>query len=452
MDFGVKIPQLVASTGNVYSRSIAESRALERVPRTPLVENVDRMPKVRDSLEAQAEDDYFKTAQWSPDGTSILTNSADNVVRTFIAPTDLLSDHSEPLDLKPYTSMVNAEPVYSLAPYPFFALHESSTTLLLSAIRDHPIRLTNVLDPESKIIASYPLVSPTTESYQTPASLIFSPAGTQFLTGTSCLISLFDLSVSGEGPVVRLPTIPSKRHKMKGGGVGMRGIVSALSMQPQSDGESRLLAAGTWTRSIGLYDAEGIGGTVATWNIHEAADADAKICGSGVSQVLWSPCGRYLFVVERKSNGVLIYDVRVTGKLVGWLGDRAADTNQRLAVEVFDGGRSGCEIWAGGTDGIVKIWEGAGMVEGEVKCSWKWTAHDTAVTGTGVHPSGTVVVTSSGQRKEPSSDSSAREYAESHRDVMKSSDDFDPSSNLAGSSMNFGGRIVDNSVKIWSLL
>lgn len=168
-----------------------------------------------------------------------------------------------------------------------------------------------------------------------------------------------------------MPTIPSKRHKMKGGGVGIRGIVSALSVQ----GTEGMLAAGTWTRSVGLYDMEGVGGTVATWSVADAAEEHAKIGGTGITQTLWSACGRYLYVVERKSTGVLVYDVRVMGKLVAWLVGRNAYTNQRLGVDIFEG-KEGAEIWAGGTDGIVRVWEGVGKSEGALERSLEWAAHN----------------------------------------------------------------------------
>jgi hypothetical protein len=162
---------------------------------------------------------------------------------------------------------------------------------------------------------------------------------------------------------------------MKGGGVGMRGIVSALSHQPSSEHEEGMLAAGTWTRWVGLYDAGGMGGTVATWSIAEAADVLSGIGGTGVTQTTWSACGKYLFVAERKSRGVLVYDVRVTGKLVAWLEGREADTNQRLSIDVFRA-EAGPEIWGGGVDGIVRVWEAVGMTEGSQERSWEWRAHD----------------------------------------------------------------------------
>ena len=161
----------------------------------------------------------------------------------------------------------------------------------------------------------------------------------------------------------------------------MRGIVSALSLQPAPENsDTGMLAAGTWTRWIGLYDMGGMGGTVATWSIADAADKDAGIGGMGVTQTAWSPCGRYLFIVERKSRGVLVYDVRATGKLVCWLEGRRAETNQRLEVDVF-GAEEGAELWAGGTDGIVKVWEGVGMTEGAQERSWEWRAHDGKLLG-----------------------------------------------------------------------
>lgn len=160
----------------------------------------------------------------------------------------------------------------------------------------------------------------------------------------------------------------------------MRGIVSALSIQPSTsasfagDGDG-MLAAGTYTRWVGLYDTSGLGGTVATWSIAEAADGIAGIGGGGLTQTAWSACGKYLLVAERCSRGVLVYDVRISGKLVCWLEGRKAETNQRLGIDVFDA-EGGAEVWAGGTDGVVRIWEGVGMCEGGVERSWEWKAHE----------------------------------------------------------------------------
>ncbi|RDL39823.1 Uncharacterized protein BP5553_04163 [Venustampulla echinocandica] len=440
-----KLPKLVASTGSTYNCTVAESRVREG--KLLNSESQDREASIGifdDDLEVN----YFKSAQWTPDGTSLLTSNADNTVRTFIVPPDLLDNPACPISLTPYTVHTYPTPINCLTPYPYFALSDPATTLYLSTQTDLPIRLANALSPSPSPTATYPLVSPTTEAYYAPSSLLWSAGGTSFLAGTDCLIALFDVSRSGEGPMTRLPTIPSKRHKMKGGGVGMRGIVSALSLQPSAAGEDSILAAGTWTRWVGLYDAAGMGGTVATWSVAEAADTHAGIGGLGVTQTLWSACGRYLYVVERKSRGVLVYDVRGAKKMLAWLEGRMAETNQRLGVDCFES-EGGTEVWAAGTDGIVRVWEGVGKTEGAVGRDWEWKAHDDPVTSTAVHSSGTVVATCSGQKTLPSVDGS--DSGSDDESSGSDSDDDSEESENSSCSAHPTFKTPDNSIKVWSL-
>ncbi|OJD16186.1 hypothetical protein AJ78_03618 [Emergomyces pasteurianus Ep9510] len=353
--------------------------------------------------ENQTISNYFKEASWSADGTSIITNSADNNLRTFVLPTDLLEERGEPHELEPYHTIQSSEPIYATAIYPFYTLQDTSSTLLLSSVRDHPIRLTSSLYPGFS--ASYSLISPTTEAFITPHSIIYPPvlSGTHFLTGSDSLICIFDVSRPGkDGPLSRLHTIPSKRKKIVGGGVGMKGIVSTMAINPAGDG---ILAAGTFTRHIGLYASNGSGDTIATFSI-EGTKAESRIGGRGVTQVLWSPCGRYLFVIERKCNGILVYDIRVTGQLVGWLEGRGGMTNQRLKTDIVPGGeRHPTEIWAGGTDGVVRVWSDPANVTGDGRLpEWERQVHDDPVTSTVFHPLGGVLATCSGQKRYPSLD------------------------------------------------
>ncbi|KAI1006942.1 hypothetical protein K3495_g1273 [Podosphaera aphanis] len=424
----VESPGLVASTRDYYSCSIAESRNREK----DIQNAISSIPTSR-KREDEAESNYFKSTQWSPDGTTLITSSADNAIRTIIVPPTILSSPTL-TDLKPYTSHQYPSSVNTIQAHPDFSLSEPASALYLSAPSSLPIRLLNAFAATSTPLGSYPLTSLTTEAYLTPASIVF-PSISSFLTGTDSLIALFDLSRNGEGPVTRLPTIPSKRHRMKGGGVGIRGIISALAVSQE---EHSTLAAGTWTRWIGLYDSGGLGGTVATWSVAEAADKITGIGGCGVSQVMWSACGRYLCVAERMSDGVLVFDVRVTGKLLAWLEGRKARTNQRLALDVFTSD-SGIEVWAGGMDGVVRVWEGVGKSEGPLSKSWEWLAHNDPVTSTVVHTSGTVVATCSGQRSSP---------AQYFDDDNKS--EYNESSNNNGSPCT-DPRSPDNSLKIWSL-
>lgn len=231
----------------------------------------------------------------------------------------------------------------------------------------------------------------------------------------------------------------------------MRGIVSALSMQPtpgEEEAGTGMLAAGTWTRNVGLYDTAGMGGTVATWSIAHSADVEAGVHGTGVTQTLWSACGRYLYVVERQSSGVLVYDVRVTGKLVAWLEGREAQTNQRLGVDVFPG-ESGTELWAGGTDGVVRVWEGVGMSEGGQEHSWSWKAHDDPIGSTIVHSSGTVVATCSGQRARV--DAAFEDGSDGGSDESSDDEEDDTSNASSTRSESPISQTPDNSLKVWAL-
>lgn len=124
-----------------------------------------------------------------------------------------------------------------------------------------------------------------------------------------------------------------------------------------------MLAVGTYTRCVGLYGSEGRGETVAVWSLTDENGDGDSIGGSGVTQVLWSPCGKYLYVAERGSDGIIVYDIRLLGRKVGVLEGRKARTNQRMSVDVVVT-REGHEVWAGGTDGVVRFWKQPGSEEG----------------------------------------------------------------------------------------
>ncbi|KAL8861735.1 MAG: hypothetical protein Q9178_001936 [Gyalolechia marmorata] len=212
------------------------------------------------------------------------------------------------------------------------------------------------------------IIVKTTEEYIAPHSLLFSSHDPKtFFAGSLNLISIFDINRNGEGPVERMPTVPSKRTKIVGGIGGVKGIVSALNMSSEG-----ILAAGTFSRWIGLYDAYGRGGSLGAFELQgNISGRQEGIAGTGVTQVLWSADGRYLCVVERCSDCIGIWDVRGTGKKLACMKGRKADTNQRMGVEVV-----GDELWAGGVDGTVRVWHGLGKTEGLLDPTWEFKAHD----------------------------------------------------------------------------
>lgn len=285
-------------------------------------------------------------------------------------PPDLLEEGHNPPALTAYSTLPAAEPVNALVIYPGFDLRDPSVTLLLSSHRDHPIRLNSALTPQ--LVASYPLVNPTTEAFISPHSLLFTADGTRFLAGSESLLSIYDLSRPGEGPIGSFRTGRKKRSNFTDSGMSMTGILSALAIEEQSG----ILAVGTFSRYIGLYDSRGQGTCVGVFCV-KGTEADVQIGGSGVTQVMWSPCGRYLHIVERKSEGAMIYDIRKTGQLLSWLEGRKAMTNQRMGVHVASTlGTGNQEVWAGGTDGRVRAWWNPHQGEGAQRVSFEWHGHN----------------------------------------------------------------------------
>ncbi|KAL6719366.1 hypothetical protein ACLMJK_003605 [Lecanora helva] len=363
---------------------------------------------------------YFKSAQWSPDGTTILASTASNTLFTYILPPSLLSP-PHPHPLTPYTTHRSPESIYATTFHPSYTLSTPSTCLLLASVASLPIRLISPFAPG--ILASYPLISPTTEAYTAPHSLLFNPVEPNyFFAGHDSCISLFDINRNGERPVSRMLTCRARRDTIfTPGAQNMKGLISAMAMS--DDG---VLAAGTFTRCVSLYDSHGSGDCIATFspnNPNGAPKNNKEAQGAGVTQLLFSN-PHYLIIAERSSTGISIYDTRNLTHRLAWLRGRSAQTPQRMSIDITTNSNGSSEIWAGGTDGCVRCWEGVGMREGVVEPSWGFQAHGDVVGSVGWHPGGGVLATCSGSR----------------RDGM---DGFEDES-LSRS------QIVDNNLKIWA--
>ncbi|KAJ8125092.1 hypothetical protein O1611_g8549 [Lasiodiplodia mahajangana] len=79
---------------------------------------------------------YFESAQWTADGTALLTYSSTNLISGYIVPENLLSADDE-LPLKPHSRIQLPEPSNVLSGAPYFSLAEPWTQQLLVSARDH---------------------------------------------------------------------------------------------------------------------------------------------------------------------------------------------------------------------------------------------------------------------------------------------------------------------------
>jgi len=222
-----------------------------------------------------------------------------------------------------------------------------------------------------------------------------------------------------------------QRHRVAGG-VRDRPQLVERDDRGGGDLDQRLLELGKLQKGdlvifsggshVGLYAADGTGDVIGVFCVPDDPPDEA---GGGVSQLLWSACERYLYIAERRSDVVSVYDIRNTGLRVASLRRRAAATNQRMAVSLLDK-----ELVGGGMDGMVRIWRGE--EGGEPVGAWR--AHDDVVTAAAVHPFGEIVATCSGSRKTFGLDVGRSSGSSSDEDTVMDTP-----------------MLWDNSLKIWEI-
>lgn len=304
------------------------------------------------------ESNFFRDAKFSCDGTTIVAHTEDQFLRTFILPVDLLDECDGPHSLTTYSTLASPSTLQSYVLYPAFNLQDTSTTLVLSAAKDLPITLRNALDYDT-IHGHYVFENPLREQYLLSYSLAFSTYGSHFIAGGANRLAIFDTSRPGECPLFTFKTGYNWKERKFCGKVAqsLTGAVSSLSMS--TDG---ILAAGTFSRNIGLYSQEGAGECMATWSLVDF-NKGHETNGTGVTSLKWSPCGTYLLIAERQSDVLQVYDVRNTYQRIAVLAGRKAQTPQRMGTDVVPTA-DGYDVWAGGTDGFARKWKNPGDSQG----------------------------------------------------------------------------------------
>ncbi|KAK7958477.1 hypothetical protein PG988_013325 [Apiospora saccharicola] len=93
-------------------------------------------PQKKDQLHG-----YFESAQWTADGTTLLTTSSNHQIDGYILPPDLLDPGSSPHSLNPQVTIPLSERTNVLCPAPYFQLAEAYTNQILISSHDLPIQL-----------------------------------------------------------------------------------------------------------------------------------------------------------------------------------------------------------------------------------------------------------------------------------------------------------------------
>ncbi|KAH0354149.1 hypothetical protein KCU81_g1540, partial [Aureobasidium melanogenum] len=373
----------VASTGDTYRCTVDEAHPGWAEQTRGFATRADKN-----------ESNCFRHALLSADGTAVVTYNEDLILRTFAVP--LAHSDQEPADIKSYCSAPSPSSLTSLTLHPAFHVANPATTLLLTSQPDLPIRLANALNL-SYIHASYTWQNPLTEAYIAPSSLLFVD-NNHFVAGAKDSLALFDIH-NQDGPIFECPTRKGRKARKLYGAdtTGIGGIVSSLALSSDN-----VLAAGTYNRQVGLFNNAGQGETIAAFDL-KYNDADDKLLkGNGISQLAWSPCGNYLFVAERQSDSLLVYDIRHTGQRLSYLSGRHALTTLKLSFDFASDADGKIDIWAGGMDGKVRVWRDVTSREGRIEPDLALHASHAAISNTILSRREPMLITASGQRRNPS--------------------------------------------------
>ncbi|KAG8229176.1 hypothetical protein J437_LFUL009893 [Ladona fulva] len=425
---------------------------------------------------------YCPTA---PDGTCLLTSSADNCLRIFNLPMQLHCketwSHEIIPEMKAVLKMREGGLIYDYCWYP---------PILISTSKDSPVHLWNAYT--GNLCGSY-IPTNQMEEIVSAYSVAFSYSGDKIYCGFCNLIRVFDTSRPGNESETRI----------------LQGIVSCFSMHPTNE---KIYAAGNYLKSIAIPSSGkseifsgfnkyfknvylsksliifiGIISVIVFLSfkgIYAEPDGShlAQLTGhiGGVTHLRFSPDGTKLYSGGRKDPYVHCWDMRKLGQAL-FLMERDVETNQRITFDISPDGRF---FFSGNTSGKIKIWDVTGTpISWDCKdgpllqVATEIQASKDCVNGVSIHQQYPILASSTGQWhfKEPVSDSEEEDEIEPMQEQETTKDenivsfpvDTDPIS-LEGTSekpkevqtshgckksrpllKSKNPELIDNSVKLW---
>ncbi|KAM4749229.1 LOW QUALITY PROTEIN: telomerase Cajal body protein 1 [Rhinophrynus dorsalis] len=334
-------------------------------------------------------ENFLKGCKWAPDGSCILTNSDDNILRIYNLPPELYTDNWDIAEeMAAVLRMAEGDTIYDYCWYPNMSSSDPATCFVASSSRDNPIHVWDAFHGDLK--ASYRPYNHLDE-LTAAHSLCFSPDGAQLFSGFDKVVRVFETSRPGRDCQCR-PTFHKKQ--------GQSGIISCIAFSPTQD----VYACGSYSKSVGLYSRhEGV--TLAVLQGHHG----------GVTHLVFSSDGHCVFSCGRKDPEILCWDIRYPGKVLSSM-TRNVTTNQRI---YFDLEISGQYLICGDTEGLVTVWDTfAPSGEGPLLPLMQFQAQKDCVNGISFHPSMPLLATSSGQRKFPESPDSGDELTEAEKSPL----------------------------------
>ncbi|XP_054608490.1 telomerase Cajal body protein 1 [Dunckerocampus dactyliophorus] len=322
-------------------------------------------------------ENYLKGCKWAPDGSCILSNSADNVLRVYNLPPETYTYNWDVLaEMSPVLRMAEGDTIYDYCWYPKMNSMDPDSCFLASSSRDNPVHIWDAFYGEVRAsFRPYNHLDELTAAH----SLCFTPDGSQLYCGFDKAVRVFYTDRPGRDCEER-PTIVKKQS-------GQNGIISCIAFSPCQS----LYACGSYSRCAGLYSCQD--GTL-------LALLPTRHHG-GLTHLLFSPDGNYLYTGGRKDPEILCWDLREPGQVV-FSFKRNVATNQRI---YFDLDPSGRYLLSGDTEGMLSVWDITVMQpsgsEELLQPQLRFQAHWDCTNGISIHPFLPLLATSSGQRQFP---------------------------------------------------
>ncbi|CAJ0651657.1 14200_t:CDS:10 [Entrophospora sp. SA101] len=391
-----------------FSRSFNSLCSTKKLFNHTVLESINKFckshvnPKESNYIPNGSEDNFFKVAKWSPDGTCILTSSNDNLLRIFELPTNIFEIEKE-CDLTPALSYHQGDTVYDCCWYPMMS------SQVESILCDYGTRL------QEK--ASYTIINHR-EQIVGPNSLSFNLDGSKIYCGFKNMVQIFDTTRPNfEGD--KCPTTPTRKSKE-----GQKGIISSITFNPDRSG---LYAAGSYSQTIGLYD-ENNNELLYLFKGNKDDPFD------GITQLQFSLDGKYLFSASRRDNYIRCWDIRNTGEVLYKL-YRKGETNQRI---LFDIDNSGGFLVTGDQDGEIIFYDLANPDEKNMtRLNLQMNGHKDLISTTTFHPYFPLLASCSGQRRfEFFDDTFYCNKSTNQKDILIDKDQE---------------KFLDNSLKIWKI-
>ncbi|KAG0195979.1 Telomerase Cajal body protein 1 [Mortierella sp. GBA30] len=281
--------------------------------------------------------------------------------------------------------------------------------------------------------------------------------------GSNNMIQIFDTTRPGRDSQKK-PTVPTRKSRK-----GQKGVISCLAFNPD---QSDLYAAGSFLKTIGLYDSRAeelllllrdkshhpqhrkkSNAATATGhdNTFQQKPHSTPPMG-GLTQLQFSPDGLYLYSASRQDPFIRCWDIRNTAHVLHRLERQGEVTNQRLG---FDISRDGKWLTTGDMNGDISIFDLTCPEDAESeRLVARFHGHDDVVSAAAFHPSGSMLATSSGQRKYELGclDMSDSDSDSDHCDEAEDSEPGLPMSKNVGVAIESStSTVVDNSIHLWSL-